>query len=854
MMLSAEWHPFQLQQPWQRSTFSDEIEETTTSLDLKPLPPIEPASHTLVSIPDLILDTSNELEQRPSERLGDPPIISVDVTQSNERYHADDFWNQNFENAYSSSLSLVSWEKFNNTHQSIEPYISEAGQAVFDALAYRLQPAIGILPQDAALRSLCCLALGRSSVLYQWNEGKEAFDATLNGHSVSGYTVTSSADVEAKTLEQGKVLRLLRDYVSVTAQSRSTATVIAFKRSIARVLDVTEGWIATTVSSIQSLLQLDRMVSTASHILSLCWQMCQEARSEPSDGKLLATITLYLGSLHSNGDALAHVVAALLRDVTTPWKVQLLHDIGLATLDSISDSRSVSSKDRISLSENDENLLNALMKERDMLQEHDPYHPLFETSCCATVKQGLADLTTLADVVQRAKQLEIELTAAISEYSSNKPRKTIDHKSNASLALGPWSAFDLDLTPTTDPVEARTTLPAQDGALSDLEQRTIDILTNTTGSSTTWLDNLSEDTLQPAAFIRPLLDMQSRLTHQAVMSLLFKHHHLEQVFDLYHQTYLFGNAYFVGRLSRAFFESDGQHNFSMKHSRRKGLGLNTITGIVWPPSSSDLSLNLIGVLEGLEHIEGASPTAVTRLSFAVRELSEAQIERVCNTVSIHALDFIRLHSNIAGPLSSIFTSATSQWYEEIFSALLLHTRLIHLVTTMRARLLKHESNDRDRAKAQALYTNKAYHLVSTITYHAIHVAVARPWRRLRAVVEQAARDTQTGNDNSVSIGSGGLNDKHVQCLDRMRRYLHIGRRYEELRNAQHEIYSHILRNGCASSNTKEHDWRRVYQDLDQAGQRFVSVLDSTKHKLEGNAALDDEDESDVLGLLIGILR
>ena len=94
-----------------------------------------------------------------------------------------------------------------------------------------------------------------------------------------------------------------------------------------------------------------------------------------------------------------------------------------------------------------------------------------------------------------------------------------------------------------------------------------------------------------------------------------------------------------------------------------GLRLGTTHEERWPPASSELQLTLMGILnetygkaqasqDSRRANEQALPGA---LSFAIRQLPEAEIDQVLDPNSLYALDFLRLRYTIGAPLDAIMT-------------------------------------------------------------------------------------------------------------------------------------------------------------------------------------------------------
>lgn len=181
-MTADVWTPFRLAEPWRASAFTIDEEDRPLSLDLKPLPPL--SDNLILAIPALASNvTDGDAEDLVALDTFDEAVVSANVENSQRTGDAD-FWNQDFDHDHKPTSALLTWETFQGLDDPVQQPLSEASQAVFNALANRLQPTNGILPQNAALRSLCSLALGRSSLFYQWSETTRSFVTTIDGTTV----------------------------------------------------------------------------------------------------------------------------------------------------------------------------------------------------------------------------------------------------------------------------------------------------------------------------------------------------------------------------------------------------------------------------------------------------------------------------------------------------------------------------------------------------------------------------------------------------------------------------------------------------------------------------------------------
>jgi Gamma tubulin complex component C-terminal len=119
------------------------------------------------------------------------------------------------------------------------------------------------------------------------------------------------------------------------------------------------------------------------------------------------------------------------------------------------------------------------------------------------------------------------------------------------------------------------------------------------------------------------LDIQSNLIQHALQSLFFNSLSLRGALTTLHSYLLFGNGVFVTRLTEALFEDFDEEDVRGGGQPGLGLGMGIKNVDTWPPSGAKVGLVLRNILS--EHTSEG-------ISFAYRELSDAQFEKVKNPI------------------------------------------------------------------------------------------------------------------------------------------------------------------------------------------------------------------------------
>jgi hypothetical protein len=118
-----------------------------------------------------------------------------------------------------------SWDTFdhNNFEEGHTPYITEAGASIFDTAVAAEDDYLRIGTTDYIVvdtnvytSSVLALGLGRSSVLFSWEDEKQCFGPAHPKARISGYTGEMLDDLLAIFYECGNITRSLQTFVDKT--------------------------------------------------------------------------------------------------------------------------------------------------------------------------------------------------------------------------------------------------------------------------------------------------------------------------------------------------------------------------------------------------------------------------------------------------------------------------------------------------------------------------------------------------------------------------------------------------------------------------------------------------------------
>lgn len=284
-------------------------------------------------------------------------------------------------------------------------------------------------------------------------------------------------------------------------------------------------------------------------------------------------------------------------------------------------------------------------------------------------------------------------------------------------------------------------------------------------------DSSQLTTFAPPLSITPLLSFshilsaQSRLVNNACLSMFFNEHRVRDHLSLLRRFQLFGDGVFSSRLAHALFDPDIDATERKQGAVRSGgtMGLKLGSRDTWPPASSELRLALMDVLTecfsrktGI-HTAGKQTELPGGLSFAIRQLSEEELEACTDPNSIAALDFLKLEYKPPAPLQAIITPLALHRYDRIFRLLLRVLRMVFVVNNFWRELGGAGSRSLPATPTARRFAIEARHFVTTLANYMMEAGIGTTWTRF----ERKLAEIEKGLDRG---GSG------EESLDRLRAY------------------------------------------------------------------------------------
>ncbi|KAK5109647.1 hypothetical protein LTR62_006884 [Meristemomyces frigidus] len=792
----------------------DEIHRSILDLHLEDLCFAEAEDLTLDELSGLQRGDDPGSDDRNQEPVSDLNIWSLDLTNAA---------------IFEPVGRLRTWEAFSESqasHTMKAAYLSEAGPDAFDA-ALSMQPGAphGVVPSGIFLCSLLNLALGRSSIFFQWDDIKQVFFCTLDSTIAAGLSELASHSVIFEVMEYAVLLRKLQALASCSPAQRICAVAVALRRACATVLEAVETYI-TALDRIVSVLQLQEALQRPSQILQLVDRLINTLEPVSADDDAIVRLADAVSLENSSGSCLRDLNSRLLERSSRPWLTTLAGDVGLiqpivsvasalpsfrqtsGSLDIDVSATTHKSKTTRLLSSADSELVSSAKETVKMLRMHFP-----DTSC-----EPNHQLSWYGQALVINNDVELHI---------GDPMADVIHASSPA-DLQNDDIYKTDIQMFTEPADLSG--PAPD----NLYASAWDALSGMEHDSTE--SRILKD-FNPFDQIRSSVAEHAQTLNRALLSRLFNDRNLRLHLELQHGFQLLGNGEFVARLTTALFSPETQsaerRRGMIPTAQTMGLRLGVRGGQRWPPASSELRLTLLGVLTEA-YDGGKSNDLPGGMSFAIRGLSDADIDKVMDASSLYALDFLKLQYTAPRPLDELITPANLQVYDDVFRSMLRVLRVHYITVHMRSTA----RNPPARHRASTRFAQAAHHAVAALMSYFMDIGIAAPWTTLQLALDSAQASVIDRHHNGQVAGISDLRRIHNKCLESIRARLFLTRKQSAIRAAVDDVLEAVL--GVAA---RQHNdtlaTSALYSDFDSSVRALVDLL---RRAVDRPARRDDEVE------------
>lgn len=336
------------------------------------------------------------------------------------------------------------------------------------------------------------------------------------------------------------------------------------------------------------------------------------------------------------------------------------------------------------------------------------------------------------------------------------------------------------------------------------------------------------------------------------------------------------------------------------------MGLKLGSRDSWPPASSELRLALMGVLtesfseslgereeaphhRGGIHASGKEGELPGGLSFAVRDMTQEELERCMDPDGIEALDFLKLQYNPPSPLEAIITPTALYRYDRLFKLLLRVLRMLFVVNKLfrdarSFRLLRGKDGEIQPMTSRASclggfdpvaqkFRVEAHHFVSTICGYMFETGVGSTWKKFDEKLADIERKLCGDEEGLEGEGLERLRGYHESILDRIMFATLTRKRQAPVMKLVEDIfvavlgfakYSHERASGKMGT-MGEKELAELYKVFRRRVGIFISVCRGLSEKrgygdgrrdLEGRRAVDAifgtgyKEEGNLLGMLL----
>ena len=754
---------------------------------------------------------------------------------------------------------LRTWESFDNPsfHERRAVYLSDAPTQIFDATLLSQEKNSGqVVETRALLSSLIQLGLGRESVLFAYNRDCESFVPQIQDGRMSGYSLDSSQSLGRLLIGQANNMRKLRLTTASTHAYNGISPALMGIYSMARtILNTIEEEVMTLSKPVSTLLQVQSLFQGKQEMIARLCDVMATAPNEISEVDLLSSIFRLVQQAENEKQNTKQTLLDILNAAAKPWVGAVRSWLGFSReleemcssmcptfVRSAADELVVSSPIESPCTEwlFDPSGLPDFIWESDgrlsfeagcalrLLKCHLPRHPVLSRQRTANQRSFNLEWDSFWSGIERsneqARAYQKTSLEDILIFESNEDARGSKFSNELRLRIQPNKTLKLPLTERASLQESIDRIEKPLDGIA-LDQRNVEEVEDR-------LSIANEEfgpplSMIPTLCIRPWIQAQHHLTNRACVWMLFKQFNLRAHFDVLFRFQLLGDGPFTSRICHALFSPElpssdrkpGYHLFGTA-------GLQLGSRITWPPASSELRLALMGILTESYFPAGhAVRSSLFRekipggLSFAVREMSEEELQRCLDPNSIFALDFLQLRYRASSPLDVVMTQNALSKYDTIFRLLLRVQRVLYSVNRLTHDMGRFRLPHRSRTLYWLQMRQLSIHFAVCISNYFFQ-GVAKHWLCLhkRLSFIERALDRKEGYLNE---GIFALRDLHEELLDRMLLALFLRKRHAEVMRLLEEICEIILR--FANNN--------IHHDIGMDSSKLHEMYDTLRSKI-----------------------
>ena len=586
---------------------------------------------------------SSAMKRRPAHRQSHHILKRAsEKTEEQE----EELW-MNLHTKRPKGAKYLSWDTFEDQAYDEPPtaYITEAGPGIFDAALADESDVLRIgntkhfvIKSHVYAASLLALGLGRSSILFTWDDDKRCFIERLDSIRVPGCTRETTDGLLATFITCGNATRVLQLFVDRTYQAHKSPGRIAMADAVSTLLSTLQSRLSIQVSSMNSLLQLQALFKPAESLLTSFHLMVQSAVTGKSDEAMLSKLFYEVQRLENRTESMREILLEVLARVSRPFLDFMGEWMGTQReagipLEKRGSGRSfVKVEDRTWIDEqglemqepdfildadkipsfitvDDARTMFETGRSLRFIRTHHSDHPLAQADVVLSATPPMLEWKfswqDIEQVEAKALKYEKDLAAAIRKFSKDSadPEPQLSEMPGDGVVCHHLDILgmpkeDMEAHVLTS-IAMLNELPSMAGTNNKLSQLLNHCLAGNRAAASddesTFAPPIS---LTPVLSFSPIIAAQARIVNGTSIRLFFQAHNLREHLIIQRRFQLLGDGVFSSRLSHALFDPELETAERRAGVARTGgiMGLRLEGRDSWPPASSELRLSLMGVL------------------------------------------------------------------------------------------------------------------------------------------------------------------------------------------------------------------------------------------------------------------
>ncbi|KAI6785158.1 Gamma-tubulin complex component-like protein [Emericellopsis cladophorae] len=773
-----------------------------------------------------------------------------DVTDEVSSDLDDDLWTRSAPYIKDTS-TLRTWDSYIAQDASTKPpplNLTEAGPQAFESMLARGQvrassfsrPHGPAVASSVVLASLLALTVGNESALFQRSEDGQQFCDALPEFRLYGFSPSAIGAIKKRCLTCGGQYLKLDTFVNKMYTKERSRCAVALASAVRQALHSLK---QHTVSRWQggSLLQLQELVRAVMTILDPLHHLVSTVELAGGDARIVESVEKQMVQFQTARGLLPKIWQELLRVACSPWTEFLEEWIGTRPETGIPMHRTNLGQTKgfvkveaevytddfgegceevdFRLKKNqapsfipDDVLEMAFETGRSLrfLWACHPEHALSKPNTLVKAVAPGIDWKFEWDAIQRLEaQVMVykeSLAGAIEECRNlGEPSSVHEPGVARTTTEAARGLFTLDPEEMHDRLAASMQDLDRQPAAEDTPTVLDELIRQHLDGQEFVLEGRSDDdmlhwSLIPNLSFGRLIQAQAQVVNREALRELFKSHNLRNHLRLQHDFQLFGNGVFSSRLAQALFDPDLERADRQAGVARQGdtMGLRLGGRDTWPPASSELRLALLGVLVDSFDVQpwGGSfsdpfSTEATdlpgELSFAVRDLSDEEIDKCVNPDSLEALDFLRLSYKVPSELRFVLTPLILMQYDRVFKLMLRVLRLVFVTD----QLWREAMLERDDNEPGYRFVRESRHFVASVASYFLDVGVALPWQAFEKRLDKMESSLEKQPTDGLESPEK-LREVHSAVLNVVSQSLFLRKRQKGVLQLLEEVFTIVL--------------------------------------------------------------